>query len=125
LANIANAWTSPVGHDALGASTAIFAAVGVIGGLRALQGRPGRVFLDSILPLGAGLGILAMLGTSGANTDIGGHFWGFGLGLAWGSLFGAFLRLGWSPTPSSNRLAGLLALGLICSCWGLALGNHL
>ncbi|MFO7716945.1 MAG: rhomboid family intramembrane serine protease [Thermodesulfobacteriota bacterium] len=123
LGNAGNAWLSPSGHTAVGASTAIFGAVGAIGGLRALQGQTGRVVFDSLLPLGACLGIVALLGTGGGNTDVGAHFWGFGCGILLGALFGIALRWGWVPTPLSNRLAAVTAIGLLGSAWLCAIGS--
>ena len=123
LGNAGNAWFSPAGHTAVGASTAIFGAVGAIGGLRALQGQTGRVVFDSLLPLGACLGIVALLGTGGGNTDVGAHFWGFGCGLFFGALFGSALRREWVPTPLSNTIAAVVAVGLLCSAWVCAIGK--
>ena len=125
LGNIGNAWISTYGHTAVGASTAVFGAVGAIGGLRAWQGRGNRVVLDSLLPLGAGLGILAMLGTGGGNTDVGAHFWGFGCGVVLGNLFGGALRLSWVPSSRSNRWAGLTAAALIGGSWLLAISTQI
>jgi membrane associated rhomboid family serine protease len=75
-------------HDAfvsMGASTATFAATGLAVGLQLWRrwryDERRRYFW---LPLGAGLGLFAMLGTS-ANADVGAHLFGLGVGAAVGT----------------------------------------
>jgi membrane associated rhomboid family serine protease len=75
-------------HDAfvsMGASTATFAATGLVVGLQLWRrwryDERRRYFW---LPLGAGLALFAMLGTS-ANADFGAHLFGLGVGAAVGT----------------------------------------
>jgi membrane associated rhomboid family serine protease len=115
LGNLANAFLRGPGHDSVGASTAVFAAVGALAAdalVRRRVPRGGR-----LAPLGAGLGILAMLGTS-ERADVTAHF----LGLAAGLLLGLPLaaQLPRPPGLSVQLAAGALALGAIAGAWYLA-----
>ncbi|WP_300672339.1 rhomboid family intramembrane serine protease [Desulfoluna sp.] len=89
LANGMNAfWFSGMGHVSFGASTLVFAAAGLLasgGTLRRLSAR--TPLWRALLPLGAGLAILAFSGV-GPGSDVTGHLLGFGFGLAAGVLPG-------------------------------------
>jgi rhomboid protease GluP len=75
-------------HYSVGFSTAVFAAIGIFCGRQLLNRSAVRQFL---LPLGAGTGLLVMLGSGneGGRTDLGAHFFGLICGLA----CGLFLRI--------------------------------
>ena len=80
-------------HDgafvSLGASTATFAAMGLVAGLqlwRRWRWDERRRYVW--LPLGAGLALFAMTGT-GATADFGAHFFGLGVGAAAGTIVAA------------------------------------
>jgi membrane associated rhomboid family serine protease len=68
-------------HLSVGFSTAVFGAIGLSCGLEIARRRRWQ---GALLALGAGLGLLAMLGTSGERVDLGAHFWGFTVGVALG-----------------------------------------
>ena len=78
-------------YQSLGASTAIFAGLGLLTG-RALRvlGRTGRrhPWRAVFLPLAAGLTLLGLFGAGDARTDVGAHAAGFAAGL----LLGATVR---------------------------------
>ena len=80
----------PGPYHSLGASTAIFAGLGLLTGhmLRVLAGADrrerGRAMFGA---LGSGLSVLALYGAGGARVDLGAHLAGFGAGLVFG--FGA------------------------------------
>ncbi|MDA8165602.1 MAG: rhomboid family intramembrane serine protease [Desulfobacteraceae bacterium] len=106
-------------HAAVGFSTAIFGAVGLLSGLRLRQGAgPGK----ALLPLGTALSLLALLGTEGEHTDLGAHLWGLAAGL--------ILGLAATYAPFMRRLAApawqvgffLLTVLTIAASWALALG---
>ena len=90
--NLLNAWGyRDQGHVSLGASTAVFGALGILVGcqvatLFALHRRPRR--RDVLVPIGAGLALLAFLGTGGEHSrvDYMAHFWGFLAGNVLGAL---------------------------------------
>ena len=77
-----NALVRPSFHSAVGASTAVFGALGLLCG-PALSRRRRRGARGSRLlaPLGAGLGLIAMLGVGGERTDIWAHLLGFAVGV--------------------------------------------
>jgi membrane associated rhomboid family serine protease len=84
LGNLANALLQPAWHQAVGASTAVFGAVGILAVRSALRHR--KTLLQRwLLPVAAALALLGLLGTGGERTDIGAHLLGFlaGLSLGW------------------------------------------
>jgi membrane associated rhomboid family serine protease len=100
LAIAALCYPSP--YRSLGASTAIFAGLGLLTG-RAIRlvraaapalserrwaGRWRAVFV----PLAAGATLLGLFGAGGMEVDVGAHFTGFGAGLIWGFAAGVSQR---------------------------------
>lgn len=82
----------PEPFRSIGASTATFAALGILVGLTAvesLRARSGRAFRTLAVPVLAGLILFSWFGISGELTDIGGHAWGSLCGLALGAIAGA------------------------------------
>jgi rhomboid protease GluP len=77
----------PGPYRSLGASTAIFAALGLLTGraIRAVQwdGRPHR-WQAVFAPLAAGITLLGLFGAGGLHIDVGAHATGFAAGLIWG-----------------------------------------
>ena len=71
-ANVLNAWVQSPAHRSIGASTAVFAALGLLVTYTWRRGflrdTPWRA---RIAPIVAGLGLLAFTGTAGENTDLG------------------------------------------------------
>lgn len=95
LGNILTGWTYlPETHRALGASTAVFAAVGVLtghGGAETLQDRSRVTIFRKALPLLGGIVLLGWYGFGpDPRTDVVAHVWGFvcgaGLGLTAGAI---------------------------------------
>ncbi len=87
LITSAVAW--PDAFVSIGASTAVFGALGILSGLGFISLRRNRVRMPWIriaAPVLAGIVILGWLGggTPGGNTDVLGHIFGFGSGLAAG-----------------------------------------
>jgi membrane associated rhomboid family serine protease len=73
LGNALNALLHPAAHTAIGASTAVFAALGILAALTWSHRAPlWRYGLRRWLPLAAGVMLLAYLGVGGERTDIGG-----------------------------------------------------
>lgn len=118
--NYLNSLIQPLDHRSVGASTAIFGAIGILAALNArrhqlhlLKSRP----LNWMLPLAAALALLALLGIGDERTDLLAHLFGFLCGLVAGWLV--------APLPhASPRLNRLLALGstaFIILAWWLAL----
>ncbi|HJA79251.1 MAG TPA: rhomboid family intramembrane serine protease [Candidatus Desulfovibrio intestinavium] len=103
----------------VGFSTAFFAVIGINYGMYTIQ--KGK---KSLITLGAGLGILAMLGTGNEDVDYLAHCCGFGVGFLLGLMEGRQRR-----NPSKYALpqwlfAGLAAL-LLLLAWWMAFGGVL
>ena len=118
-ANLLTALVHRTAFVSVGSSTAIFAALGLVAGLQvarrlSLRTRRGYAWV----PLGAGLGLYAMLGV-GAGADLYAHLFG----LAIGSLVGfGVARANWrAPRPGIQALLGTAAAAAVTSCWALAL----
>jgi len=108
-------------HRALGASTAVFAALGLLVALgsrwRALQGTRR---MRRWAPLVAGLGLLGWLGTSGEHTDIPAHAYGLLCGVVLGLGLGPVLTRG-AARPTRQVAAGVCAAALLLAAWWRAL----
>ncbi len=107
-------------HRSIGASTAVFAALGLVAGF---------VWRGQLMaqdrwsyrygPIVGGLALLMYTGTGGENTDIGAHLLGFVCGFGTGMLL---IALG--PVPTDRRaqlVAGCVALMLVATAWIVAL----
>lgn len=92
LGNFLNAVVHETGHLSVGASTAVFGAVGLLCALQAVYAvRTGRGWRQVLLALGGGLGLLAFLGT-GMRSDIGAHLFGFLAGILMGGAYGLWVQ---------------------------------
>ncbi len=118
----ANLLTAAVHREAfvsVGASTGTFAALGLCVGLqvvRRLRGEMRRIY--AWVPLGAGLALYGWLGR-GPGADTYAHLFGLGLGTMIGS--GAAFGDVRAPRTTVQALLGATALGIMASCWALAL----
>jgi len=117
--NLANAFFHGSAHSSVGASTAIFGAVGLLGGLGVMRrlSRDGSG-LRAWAPAGAGLALLAMIGTGG-RADLWAHL--LGLCAGWPLGAGAAKLLPTRPGPAGQWLLGGIALALVSGAWELAL----
>jgi membrane associated rhomboid family serine protease len=131
LANCVEIGVAPAGHLAVGASTAVFAALGLLAGLawrRRLSLRERRWYRWA--PLIAGICLLTFLGSGSgsggtaatAHVDVLGHALGFlfGTGVGW-----LYARLD-IPRDHGRRLqiaAGAGAVLMVCAAWLVALGR--
>ncbi len=134
LGNVLNVLAHGPAHLSVGFSTAVFGAAGALAGLKAVSGEGTLTqpqFQAStrgwLLPVAAGLALLASLGTAGENTDIGAHFFGLVagglLGLAAGSLA---VRHGYPNEDRGQRLNqffGVLAALLLVGAWAWGLDS--
>ena len=116
---------SPSWHRAVGASTAVFAALGLLAGFGWGQGlsrrdRPGRNRLYRWAPLFAGVFLLALLGAGNEHVDVLGHLLGFGSGTVLGWVF-ARAGVPRSRRPVWQVVAGVATLGLLGVAWLAAL----
>ena len=122
LGNLVNAWLQNPAHRAVGASTAIFGAVGILATISMVRYRHNlRPRRRWTLPVAAALGLLAMLGAGGENTDLGAHLFGFFFGLPLG--FGAELLIEKRGRPGRtwNAVLALVAVSVVTGAWWSAL----
>lgn len=124
IANVANALAHPLGHRSIGASTAVFATVGLLVTTQLMHTlRVGaRRWTDYAAPLVGGLAILGFLGSS-PHSDLAAH----GFGLLTGVVIGALTRFIVVPSTSDPRRVDWTQLGyvalsvaMIVGSWGLA-----
>ena len=119
--NLANAWIHRgAAHLSIGASTAVFGALGLLAGRALLRGRAlGARGRRAWTPVAAALALLAMIGTEGPHVDL----WAHACGLAMGVALGVVATLcGWSRAPRALQwTAGAAAIALILASWTLAL----
>lgn len=116
-ATLINAYVRGPGYAGIGASTAVFAAVGLLAGMRIRRGVPQPVW-RRIEPIGAALGILAMLGAS-PETDVVAHLLGLIAGVASGAVVLAARHS--APSPSVDAIIGALATFALSTAWVIAL----
>ena len=124
IGNALNGLLHPTAHTTIGASTAVFAALGLLAALMWSHRAPlWRYGLRRWLPLAAGVMLLAYLGVGGERTDVGGHFAGFAAGAA----SGIGLAYAGQRVPhgtSAQRAFGATALAVFALAWLLALRAH-
>jgi membrane associated rhomboid family serine protease len=115
--NLAAALVRRTASSSVGASTAIFGAVGILCGravIRAARRRTaGR---RPWVPLAAGLALLAFLGTS-ERADLLAHLTGFVVGLPLGAMTAGTPR----PGPAAQAALGVASALLVAVSWMLAL----
>lgn len=121
LANITNTMLLDSTHRAIGASTAVFAALGLVAGFswRAKLMAQDR-WAYKFGPIVGGLALLAYTGTGDENTDIGAHLLGFVFGFGSGMLLTAQAR--YLTRPGVQTSAGGAAVAAMILAWTVGLG---
>ena len=120
VGNLLNTLLLAPDHRSIGASTAVFAALGIVAGYvwRAkLMSQERWVYRNG--PIVGGLALLMYTGTGDENTDIGAHLFGFLCGFGGGMLLtlarDSILEDRW------QWLSAAAAIGLIALAWTVAL----
>jgi membrane associated rhomboid family serine protease len=91
--NVLSALVQSPEHTSIGASTSIFASLGLLAALRQVRRRDHALSaLRNWTPVAGGFALLTFLGFSGQNTDVLAHVLGFGSGLAAGWLLARWDR---------------------------------
>ena len=119
IGNAVNAWIQPASHLAIGASTSVFAALGLLSAFTwrrgFLRNTPWKV---RIAPVTAAICLLAFTGTGAGtgsdNVDVMAHLTGFlaGFGL------GVWLASGQLPRgEKAQQTIAIVAAGLIVAAW--------
>ncbi len=116
--NLLNAYLRTGTHTSVGASTAVFGAVGILAGLAIM--RSGGAGRRPWVPFAAGLALLGILGT-GEHADLAAHFFGFQVGIGLG-LAVAVLQSD-PPGRRVQQWLGGAALAMVAGAWLLALGT--
>ncbi len=109
-------------HRSIGASTAVFAALGLtVGFVWAAKLMAQDRWAYRLGPIVGGLALLMYTGTGDENTDIGAHLMGFVSGFAGGIFLTRFRdRL---ADPKLQRTAGIAALASLVLAWITAFGG--
>lgn len=118
--NALNAWLHAGVHNSVGASTAVFAAVGILAALNLLRFRHYQK-KRWLLPLAAALALLALLGTEGKQTDLGAHLFGFLSGVVFGLPTERLLAANGPPGPLLNALLALFSGLAVITAWLMAI----
>jgi membrane associated rhomboid family serine protease len=118
--NLLTAFIYSTSHNVVGASTATFGALGVLGGLQFVRRfhvrSVGRV-RRAMLGVAAALGLFAMLGM-GERSDVVAHAGGLGFGILFGVLLGQFVE---RPVRAPAQALALLAtVATLTGAWMLA-----
>ncbi len=106
------------GHISIGASTAVFGALGSLCGLRAVKRK--NLPTEMLRAVGAGLALLAMLGSGKERVDLGAHLFGFVAGLGAGSVTGFIMKSTKARLPYTGRFLGILSYFVVTAAWILA-----
>ena len=112
------AWR-PEDFRSIGASTAVFAAVGLVGSFVWRRGYYRTTdWRRSFAPIAATIALFAYAGTAGEDTDVVAHATGLACGLVCGGVAGGFdiRRIG----VVGQYCAGAAAVGLVAIAWWIA-----
>ncbi|HEY6879696.1 MAG TPA: rhomboid family intramembrane serine protease, partial [Polyangiales bacterium] len=119
LGNLINAWVHQTLHRSVGFSTAVFAAIGLLGSLAFVQARRHtRPLRPAWTALATTAALFALLGTSEkSNVDVLAHLFGAAAGVGLG-----MLTARWRPlTATGQWLSGLGAVAAVIAAWSVAL----
>jgi membrane associated rhomboid family serine protease len=107
-------------YGAVGASTAIFGALGALAAVQVVRRRSGGAAPTwrAWAPVAAGLALLGFLGTS-QESDVLAHLFGFGFGAVFGMLAVRFES--WRERTAVQAALAIAALGVVVTCWAVAL----
>jgi membrane associated rhomboid family serine protease len=120
LGNLTNAYLQLPAHRSVGASTAVFGAVGIFASLSAMRyiHHPNR---RGLIPAAAGLALLAALGTEGERTDLGAHLFGFLWGIGFGIVAEFRLATSGRPGRTVNALLAVASALIVVFAWWMAI----
>jgi membrane associated rhomboid family serine protease len=85
--NLVNAIMYESAHVSIGASTAVFGAIGILTGYQILKIRKKKGAIRAWIPLACGLALLGLLGSGGVRVDIMAHLFGFCCGIFFGLFY--------------------------------------
>ncbi|MCH8241558.1 MAG: rhomboid family intramembrane serine protease [Planctomycetes bacterium] len=124
MGNLLNALIRHGAHTSVGASTAVFAALGLVAGYAwKRRSYPNEPKLARWAPLVGAVVLLSYLGTGGVRTDVAAHVMGFLSGMLLGAIYGKLgsrIMFG----PRMQVLLGLVAVGVLAVAWAVALSSN-
>ena len=120
LGNYANVMVHGGNHLFVGFSTAVFSIVGMLSIHQILEQRQ-PFGIKMFVPLMAGAALLAMLGSSGARTDLGGHLFGLLAGIACGLILGLKQVRSMRRSSFAQTCFFLMSVAVLLICWNMAL----
>ncbi|RJP90521.1 MAG: rhomboid family intramembrane serine protease [Desulfobacteraceae bacterium] len=114
--NLVNALMYESAHVSIGASTAVFGAIGILTGYQIVShSRTSVKFGAAWIPLACGLALLGMLGSTGEHVDIMAHLFGFSCGLAAGLCYALVFK--GLPGRIVQWIAVFAVTGIIFFSW--------
>ncbi|MCB9897077.1 MAG: rhomboid family intramembrane serine protease [Planctomycetes bacterium] len=122
LGNLTNAWIQSPEHLSVGASTAVFGALGLLVAQAWTGKRRAPRWMQRWAPVVFGLALLGYLGTEGERTDVAAHVLGFLAGCGLGVPLALWSQDG--PRPLGTQLVcGLSGAALVFGAWWWALAT--
>lgn len=120
LGNLVNAIVQSPDHRSVGASTAVFGAVGILSAISMMRYRR-HLLKRWFIPVAAGLALLALLGAEGKQTDLGAHLFGFIFGILCGIISEFVMTRYGRPGPLLNTLLALVSTAIVITAWWMAI----
>jgi rhomboid protease GluP len=122
-ANLLEALLGPSSHQSVGASTAVFAMLGILAAFTWQQRfRLPQRWARRWAPLVAGVVLLGWMGSQGEHTDVVAHVAGFVAGVVIGAVVG-IERVRGVVSRVPQWIAGVVTVALISVAWILALSS--
>jgi rhomboid protease GluP len=118
LGNGLTAWWEKPEFASVGASAAVFGALGLLGSFYALRQFQPKVWLRTLFPLLAGVMFFMNFGLGEQNTGMASHLFGLLAGVVTGVVVRPWVRQ--PPAARGQWLASGLAAMLVLAAWGLA-----
>jgi membrane associated rhomboid family serine protease len=120
LGNLINAIVQSPDHRSVGASTAVFGAVGIFAAISMMRYRR-HLLRRWFVPVAAGLALLALLGAEGKQTDLGAHLFGFVFGILFGTITEMLIARFGRPATLLNALLSLASAAVVLTAWWAAI----
>jgi membrane associated rhomboid family serine protease len=121
IANLFDAALMSSQQASLGASTAVFAMLGIVGAYAWQRGQSRfNRWAHRLAPLIAAVALLGVTGAGGENTDIVAHLAGFAAGAGTGVLQ-AHLRFAWLDRLTTQTVLGIATILVFGAAWAAAL----
>jgi len=120
LGNLVNAIVQSPDHRSVGASTAVFGAVGILSTISMMRYRR-HLLKRWFIPVAAGLALLALLGAEGKQTDLGAHLFGFIFGILCGTICEFLTARYGRPGTLFNTLLSMISATTVITAWWMAI----